>query len=148
MRNSNGSARRNFFRSTSRRLRVGPPPAAQPPAAGTGGGGEASQAVGPSQQSLMAAQATGGAAAAMARKSKAAKQQLSPLDGQSAEHMLAADGSESPSDFGLGPANGTGTSTPGGSDGEFTYFSGECMILEIGQWRLDLLLHQIWCCAG
>lgn len=128
MKNSNGSARRNFFRSTTRRLRVV-----------TGSGGSPSLSSGPltpnsngAQQSLIA---TGPGArsvlsGAANRKASAAGKHLSPLEvsAASANDMLGAASQQSsasnrqqhnqrqhnsPSDFG------------GSSNGGYAYFSGE-----------------------
>lgn len=115
MKNSNGSARRNFFRSSSRRIRVVPGGAG-----GGGGGGTAPTPVAGSQQqhSLIAAGQRSQKAGKAAGQAK--QQQLSPMEPGDQATMVGlgqptATGRQhnSPSDFG------------GSSSGGFTYFSGE-----------------------
>lgn len=106
MKNSNGSVRRNFFRSSSRRLRVGP--ASGTPTGANGAGGP--------QQSLMASR----------QAIKREQQQLSPME--ASEQLLSQQQQQqqgrqhnSPSEFG------------GSSSGGFTYFSGELLRHPHGQ---------------
>jgi len=117
MKNSSGSARRNFFRSSSRRLRVGPGGSGAQGGVGgptaAAGAGAAAAGQQQQQQSLIA----GGRPAG---KQKQAAGQLSPLEAGE-QHALAGQPQQgaalhqhnSPSEFG------------GSSSGGFTYFSGK-----------------------
>jgi hypothetical protein len=114
MRNSNGSARRNFFRSSSRRLRVAPggAPAGQP----------AAPANGPSSLIAGAKEPRGAQAGKLTKGSQAGQQQQQQQQQQQGSPTMDTSGAanksnQSPSDFG-------GSST--GASGGFTYFSGEC----------------------
>lgn len=121
MKNStSGSARRSFFRSSSRRLRVG---TATPTANGAPG-----PAAGPQGQQSLIAGGRSGAKAAKQAAAAAQQQQLSPLEG--ADQMLGANQAgqqqqqgrqahNSPSEFG------------GSSSGGFTYFSGKLLSLSL-----------------
>lgn len=115
MKNSNGSVRRNFFRSSSRRSRVGPL------------GGSGAQSIGAQQQqSLIANRNSAGGAPAHQRNQNSKQQreaqaQLSPMEpGEQPvqqQQQSAPAGTirqhNPPSEFG------------GSSSGGFTYFSGE-----------------------
>lgn len=134
MKNSNGSARRNFFRSSSRRLRA------------AGGATPASANGGPAPNSLIAsANSTSGSLTpgtptepkSAIKKSRQSQGQLSPMvdsNGQPGEQTLLVGGgqqrlashtnSSPPGDFGATTTTTT-TTTSGGGGGGFTYFSGE-----------------------
>lgn len=135
MKNSNGSARRNFFRSSSRRLRAGASVAGTPPAPVTtlnpAGLSTPPSSNGLPAQSLMVGSgrnnSTGGGAQTTKQQKGQQRQQHQQIQqAQMSPQMTQLDSTPSQQQQGGGRGKHESSSEFGGSSsGGFTYFSGE-----------------------